>query len=582
MESGLRKLAEHLEAMAEEALSPRFYLSSLDPGVGKTTLLIHFIHRLLGSSRHDDVAILICLSRLEEVRLFRDKLHDHRHTVAIHTSDVELNHSTHVTPAEARVLLTTQQMVEQTCRDRRFEEVGIFRYQGRPRAVRVWDESLQPGSPVLLSTDDLGALLGPCRRQDARLADKIEALIEQLKNAPEGCLFKVPEVFGPGGGRMSEALDQVAREGSDTVPAAADHLMFLAGRAVPVRRSNLGLTMLLDYRETLPDDLAPMVILDASGRVRTSYGLWQQERGDLVRLKPVRKDYGNLRIRVWERGGGKASFRRHGETLLQGIARTMQKEAPEEDWLVVHHKNGLSGRFKEELLARLPPEMHDRVGVLHWGDHHGTNRFAHVRNVILAGTMFLPEPVYEAQARLACGMDPEETVTPDRLEEIRQGEHAHAILQALCRGSVRGLQGDACAPCTAYIVASRASGIPQMLPGIFPGCHVETWSPIRRELKGRVAEAVAHVDRVFRDDPEGVLLYSDLREALGLHDASNFRRTVRHAAAFQAALEDMGLEETLVGSGNGRAGIRKATSVFTSDDDDDEFDPELDLATLTG
>ena len=63
---------------------------------------------------------------------------------------------------------------------------------------------------------------------------------------------------------------------------------------------------MLDYRDTIPSDLAPMVILDASGRCRHTYRLMEEEwRENLVRLKEVCKDYSNLEINVWPCGGAR-------------------------------------------------------------------------------------------------------------------------------------------------------------------------------------------------------------------------------------------------------------------------------------
>ena len=62
--TSLYEAARGLEAMSEETLSPQFHLSSLDPGVGKTTLIKHFIMALLSSPYHEDVSILVCVSRL--------------------------------------------------------------------------------------------------------------------------------------------------------------------------------------------------------------------------------------------------------------------------------------------------------------------------------------------------------------------------------------------------------------------------------------------------------------------------------------------------------------------------------------
>lgn len=68
VEEALRCLVETMVAMAEGAARPSFYLSSLDPGVGKTTTLTHFVRALLRSAQYEDVAVLVGLSRLDEIR----------------------------------------------------------------------------------------------------------------------------------------------------------------------------------------------------------------------------------------------------------------------------------------------------------------------------------------------------------------------------------------------------------------------------------------------------------------------------------------------------------------------------------
>ncbi len=76
------------------------------------------------------------------------------------------------------------------------------------------------------------------------------------------------------------------------------------------------------------------------------------------------------------------------------------------------------------------------------------------------------------------------TVTDEEMQNTELGEHAHLILQALCRGAVRKSDGDKCHPAHAYVIASTRSGIPDALPKIFPDCRVERWSPMPRKLQG--------------------------------------------------------------------------------------------------
>jgi len=86
---------------------------------------------------------------------------------------------------------------------------------------------------------------------------------------------------------------------------ALEVLWLLFGKHVTVRQDGaLGETM-LDYKDTLPNDIKPLVALDASARVRTVYECWDKDRGGLKKLPSARKHYQGLSIHVWSRGGGK-------------------------------------------------------------------------------------------------------------------------------------------------------------------------------------------------------------------------------------------------------------------------------------
>jgi hypothetical protein len=311
-----------------------------------------------------------------------------------------------------------------------------------------------------------------------------------------------------------------------------------------------------------------MVILDASGRVRETYRLWEEERGGLVRLKDAPKDYCNLTIKVWPRGGGKASVDRHGDDLLRGIAATVNQR-PNEKWLIIHHKDALSGALPDQLrgLVNAPDA---NLHFIHWGKHHGVNDYADVTNVILAGTMFLPEMTYEGQARLAANMPTITKLPKDMLTSVTHGEYADLVLQGLSRAAVRRSQGGRCSPCRAYIIASKRSGIGGLLPRIFPGCKVRRWQPIPMELKGNVGKAVAHVEGFFEETTDGELLLKDLQKTLGISDKANFNRTIRKHPEFIAALEDLGVEEVATGSSRHCNALYRQQSSFPSEDDQDE------------
>lgn len=590
MKEGLFDLARTLQLMAEDQLPPRFFLSSMDPGVGKTTMVRQFIRVLMGSShvkrgpvvlddhypinhenhkpnnydvalsheeeeedkpsKDTEASILVCVSTLEEVVKLvgggwcpPEVLLE----TGVLTADDEVNDmAPNKDPGQARVLITTQQMVRSRCNGKRFRDVEVFKYMGTTRTVKIWDESFLPGEVVTLTTDDLANLRKPARALSNDLAYAVEELEGALDAKKHGARLQLPTIEDLGGPNARAALVMLSREAAEDVRCTAQTLLDMAGQCIPVRRMQTGMKLLLDYRDTIPSDLAPMVILDASGRCRHTYDVMEKARGDMRRLKEVTKDYSNLRLRVWTKGGGKKSFRTDDDHCrIRGIAQTIA-ERPDEEWLVVHHKDPGKGETFQDMLQRyLPPEVWQQVSYLHWGKHHGTNTYAGVPNVVLAGTFFLPDYGYEGLARLTAGTLEEDQVSPKRMTKIQVGEHAHVILQALCRASVRGTTADGkCKPCRAHIIASKRSGIPELLPKLFPGSKQKAWQPFPEKTTNSVQRALDMIDEMlwlgFHPD---YITYKELCEELGIHDRSNFRKTVRNRATFQAGLSQRNLEE---------------------------------------
>ena len=70
----------------------------------------------------------------------------------------------------------------------------------------------------------------------------------------------------------------------------------------------------------LPVDLAPMLILDASGRQRQTYEFWFKNRGKLRFLESPQKSYEGLTIHHWNRGAGKDAQKKDGQKIARGVA----------------------------------------------------------------------------------------------------------------------------------------------------------------------------------------------------------------------------------------------------------------------
>ncbi|MBU4277348.1 MAG: hypothetical protein KKC30_11450 [Proteobacteria bacterium] len=567
MWAALVDVASTLEAMANEACPPLYYLSSLDPGVGKTQTVIHFIKVLMASQDHRGVGVLMCVSRLDEVRTILGELDLAKEMVAVFTSDKDLNAlgTSHI--RSARVLLTTQQMVEARTRNKPLSDVDQFHHHGRPRQVRIWDETILPGQTITLGRYDIASLLNPLTGVSPALVSDLEALFTDLRDVESGSIYPVPDFAGKHEVDLPAVLE-VLQGGNHGDQAVAESLWFLSGKAASVCRDGVRGSTVLSYRETLPADLPPVLVLDASGRVRGTYPEWEAGRRNLVRLREAPKSYDNLTVNVWPIGGGKSAFRRNGNKLVDGIATTINSK-PGEPWLVVHHKFIPTMVDIEKGVRELLAVDQQQVHFITWGNHHATNAFSHIPNVILAGTLFYRQSTYEALGRLSAGKPPEDGLySEDAVARVREGENSHLILQALCRGSVRRCQGPVCAPCEAYIIASPRSGIRRELAHMFPGCHVKQWRPVPIALVGKVKEAVAFISAWFDAQPEGFLRFSSVRKALGIMDSANFKQNIRRHPDFQQAIADMGVVED--GGSTYLTGFRKLTAAWFGFEDESE------------
>jgi len=138
------------------------------------------------------------------------------------------------------------------------------------------------------------------------------------------------------------------------------------------------------------------------------------------------------------------------------------------------------------------------VKFLHWGDHAASNDYREYDKVILSTLFYRPPAYYDAMARLSMGHKSEDPLTREQRDEIDKGEHADAILQAVCRASVRKPLGDGCQPCDVYIIASRRTLVDEDLQFIFPGCKIENWSPIPNELKGNQKRAYELIRKWYK------------------------------------------------------------------------------------
>ncbi|MPQ96222.1 hypothetical protein [Thioclava sp. JE_KL1] len=538
----LQAVADCLGDMAEGRAAPRLHVSSLDPGMGKTTLLARFLHEVSVSPDHDDVGLVVFVSRLDEIERLVSDADLHPADFAVLTSNPGLNRLSPTQPNHAQILFTTQQMLARRCSGGVFRHCGDFHFHGKVRQVRLWDEGLDPQAIATISSDELGGVLPALREVSVSLADWVQRCLELLLVSPEA-VYHWP--------RLPEGLRFLVlpRELPDHVRDLVAKVMGAAGRPVRVLPSSGQKKIALNIRDALPEDFAPALILDASARVRTSYREWQRQSAGPVLLPSAAKSYAPLTLHLLDQGGGKFSWQENGDQLAREIA-TIIDSKPDEPWLVIHHK--AFGKVAPEQLIKAHCQTEvDRVEFLSWGSHRSTNAFHHVPNVIVAGLMHLPESQLRGLAYASSGLPVTEELPEGLVEEIELGELGDILLQAVGRGRARGCAGGRCLPCDAHIIAAPRYGLREALPGWFPDARIATWNPKHKPLRGSLRDAVGFIEARLAKYPTAPIHFTDLMEVTGYRDRSNFNKRIRRHKDMKAAIERLGLIEVSIHSPRG-------------------------------
>ena len=108
MWEGIEDLLRCVYAMADGWCVPKFFVSSLDPGVGKTQAVIHVLQDLIVNPAYSHVSAVVFMFSKKEIRKMVSDLDLPREQVAVITSDDDVNQLGADDPTNARILITTQ------------------------------------------------------------------------------------------------------------------------------------------------------------------------------------------------------------------------------------------------------------------------------------------------------------------------------------------------------------------------------------------------------------------------------------------------------------------------------------------
>jgi len=538
MLEGLYNLQETLSRMVTGDLKPKVYVSSLQPGVGKTSAIKAWLKVYLARrQQYSDRGVILCFDRLEEIAKFLKG-----NPIAKSDFGVYVNNTTpegrklnalgvgFESVSVAPVLFTTkQQIIRKAMKGESFESIDLFHYTGKPRSVRIWDESMIIGRPITVTVSQITELYRTIDESDLILGQMIWDLAVQLKQSKDKDLIDFPDFGG------EELIHGFKWEG-DTTKKTAEALSLLSGRVVTVRTDGAG-RVVLDCMKSIPADFLPFLVTDASAVIRETYNLFNHYHGKVEQLQPVKpcKKYDPFTVYTWERSSSRDYYNKIGITeTAEEIARVILSR-PGERFLIVTMK-GDRNSIKKKWVKAIQPLLHEsewsRIDFLTWGTHTANNDYADVPNIILTSQLHYKPAQYEAIGRAAADLPSSVgSLTDKQLQAFRRGEIAHHLLQCICRGAVRNANGVYCHEARCWIIASKGVGVLEVIPEIFPGCTVEKWETLNAEselstpkkAESNQKKAVEFIVSVLTEGRERVW-GSEVRKHMEVKSKSNFKR----------------------------------------------------------
>lgn len=537
IEEALWDIIQTLTKMACGEAEAKYYVSSIDPGLGKTTSIIQWLKVFSSMPEFKDVGALVCFDRHEQIESFiTENRLDYDQTAILISNNRDplgLNKLLTSEPTNSQILVTTKTQILLRSKNKKFMQIEELYYKGKPRTVLIWDESLMVAHGVSLIHSSLGKIFsGVTRQSTMSLSKDIQEIFNEINNCEDGTVYTIPEL-GISYDHFMGLFDQE----SDDIQRIAHDFWTLSRQAATIRTNDyLGKT-LVDFIEDLSEDFVPCLVTDASARVKRTYQLHSKHRGNLQFLKTASKQYSNLSCYYWNRGSGKSSVRNHFRLFAKEIA-TIIDSKQEEKFLVVHHKHD---HLPTVIKANMFTDK-ERVSFIHYGIHTATNRYADIPNIILAGTHHYNETDYEAIGRAAANIHAENgELELEEIKEVERGEIYHHFLQAICRGAIRKNVSGNCLTSNLWIIGDAKWVNEESLQLLFPGCIVDVWVTTEKKLTKMQRMAEKEIMRRL-DAGEIEIAIDDIMRELGITRHNAFRERILDKPDFPLVLEDLGLE----------------------------------------
>lgn len=504
---------------------PLFHVVPIPCGGGKSALVQTFISDWKSTRFEGGGSVIVMLSTLEEVDSYISGAGLGREDYACLSPDQKYSGFGigRGRAGEARILFVTHEQARRRMLEHNgFEAVEAFHYHGEARSLRIWDEGITPAVPVSFKLSHLEALPDAVRLRNPHLADMIEAMRLDNADRNEGHMLFVPIELGRAAGKF--AMDEKGWLAKPTAKIL-EGLFYLAGRHAILKRDNWTGLSVIGTSAQLPDDLAPLIILDASAEHRHSYRLWANRTDNVIFLPPVPADYSHLTIYWFDKGANKSTLLKATERLkiVAAVADAVETN-PCEEWLIIHamevEGSGPNPGFNisEEIEKSL--SIGSRLTFLHWGRHLATNDYKRFQNVIIIGSLNYGQPGYEALCAAATGKPG--PFAQQEINMIARGEFVHHVYQAACRSNLRNIVDGVAGAAKVFLIAPDRKNRQTGIEAAFKGCVIEAWEPIPPLPKPREQHVIETMARLF--EGRRIISVQELWQACGGTSADYLRR----------------------------------------------------------
>ncbi len=536
------------------------YAYGIDTGMGKTESLVALV-TAINQLKMSKVSIMICQSKVEGLCELKRKMI----AMGVPEEKIGLIHSYNYDqakldgkgyPTEEGYASLPSTSIEE---HRQFQLVthnrirgdgnlaSINTYDGQPRSLAVWDESLLASDALAINHKELRKAISDfdIDYEDSQkysalnsyLKESLAIIRHEQKSQADGNMptkLMVPEVDPETRLLYKKLISQIRNSKSYGETLAT--LLDISDSDIRVLHTSQG-SGIVSYTISVPRELDNVIILDASWWIRDLQRL-DNSIEDITIFAEGIKRYDNVTIHQMLYPSGRASMTedfsgsRSQRKITKEIAEVIKGIPESEGVLFFTFKKRGNLDFVQVLKGDLEyygidttvtikkavkgePKDVPRINFLTWGSETSLNEYSYCTNVILAGILHrsyidIGSSILGQQNDLTLGL------TNEKIKKIHDSELAHLILQALSRGSCRSVVDSYANPMNAWII-HRDFGIKSLLEKVMTGVKWKPWEEVDTNNRGVILRTSWNILLYLDSLPKETEKISsvDLRKQLG-------------------------------------------------------------------